>query len=598
MFFRSLGRNIIKVVPKNVENSHPLLLRISNGEGVDGMLVQNFSRKYYSFISGVCDLTIDIGASIGDSSIFLNLKGAKKVIALESNLDSYSIAKENVEKNGLQDEILVLNAGYCFDGSIKVKNSPGNPNNVLEYDEEGLEIPVFSLKTLIYKYFDQDEDINSLILHLKVSCAGCEKFLLSEEERVLKFFSKIQIKFENGYSQLFKKFENLGYSVRISFLEYPKRGWLYVCKTTHFQQEPTTLCGNLVIPLDEFMTQFSSVLANYEIPLVQTPEFNFSFNQSENRRPLVSVSCINQLIFSVITFNEHKIKGIKINEANIRGGPVVIRDGHVLNYNVDSRILNDAVSKDIKEHLNFTVEYLQKNKHDILIMEPLEIWQDKLDDILKLLSYHLLERCDLFFALPDSPESLLESFKRLAKRKIKLSLNSGVLVEEIPVNEIETHIKNLGQIWVEMWKRSGKLYDSQTVEQQVIKLSLAGIAKIFGAKIGSEYVAYRIVLIDKASQALIDFSAPSNLKAFETGANYLLVYSAMLFAIKNNYRKWVFWGISCNPTPGSKEDGIYKFKGSFVADVNDAKIVSNIHRIPISLTGGIFLYLLERRIRQ
>ena len=97
LFFRYLGRTVIKVIPKNIEGKFPLTIRISLGNETDGMLVQNFSKDYYSFIAGKCDLVVDIGSSIGDSSIFLLLKGANKVLSLESNYNSYSLAKENIE---------------------------------------------------------------------------------------------------------------------------------------------------------------------------------------------------------------------------------------------------------------------------------------------------------------------------------------------------------------------------------------------------------------------------------------------------------------------------------------------------------------------
>lgn len=85
LFFGYLRRNVIKVIPRNIEGKVSLMIRLSSGAEPDGMLVQNFSKDYYSFVAGKCNLMVDIGSSIGDSSIFLLLNGAHRVLALESN---------------------------------------------------------------------------------------------------------------------------------------------------------------------------------------------------------------------------------------------------------------------------------------------------------------------------------------------------------------------------------------------------------------------------------------------------------------------------------------------------------------------------------
>ena len=114
------------------------------------------------------------------------------------------------------------------------------------------------------------------------------------------------------------------------------------------------------------------------------------------------------------------------------------------------------------------------------------------------------------------------------------------------------------------------------------------------AKVEDKYIAYRVNLIDDALQTIIDFTAPSSSTAYETGANYLLVYNSMMFAVNNNYKKWAFWGIDCDPKPGSKGAGIYAFKSSFVKDIDSARIVANIYSTPLTLIGRIYLYLLGK----
>jgi len=55
---------------------------------------------------------VDIGASIGDSSIYFALNGASYVIALEPYPYTFNLAVKNVKVNNLNDKIKILNAGY------------------------------------------------------------------------------------------------------------------------------------------------------------------------------------------------------------------------------------------------------------------------------------------------------------------------------------------------------------------------------------------------------------------------------------------------------------------------------------------------------
>ena len=69
MLFRAAGMEVIRVIPRGFENEPELKFRVSKNREPDGMLVQNFSPSYYSFISGKCHIAVDIGGSIGDEVI-------------------------------------------------------------------------------------------------------------------------------------------------------------------------------------------------------------------------------------------------------------------------------------------------------------------------------------------------------------------------------------------------------------------------------------------------------------------------------------------------------------------------------------------------
>ena len=54
---------------------------------------------------------LDIGANIGDSSIFFALRGASKVIALEPSYPNFLTLRENIRLNGFETKIVPLHIG-------------------------------------------------------------------------------------------------------------------------------------------------------------------------------------------------------------------------------------------------------------------------------------------------------------------------------------------------------------------------------------------------------------------------------------------------------------------------------------------------------
>lgn len=172
-----------------------------------GEVLMVFVREDYAFLGVENETVIDIGANIGDSSIYFALNNAKKVIALEPYPYSYNIALKNIKNNDLQDKIILLNAGYGQDGTIKVdydfKNTAGS--NLRSFTD-GMDIKILSLKTLLSDY-----QIDKAVL--KMDCEGCEYNLLKEDNDTLKKFKRIQIEYHYGYEKLKDKLEDAGFTV-------------------------------------------------------------------------------------------------------------------------------------------------------------------------------------------------------------------------------------------------------------------------------------------------------------------------------------------------------------------------------------------------
>ena len=143
-------------------NSESIIIEDDTGDIVDV-----FGREDYSFLKVENETVVDIGANIGDSTIYFALNNAKKVIALEPYPYPYNIALKNIKINNLEDRIILLNAGCGQDGTIKVNPELGNTlGSDLKSFNDGIDIKIMSLKTLLNDY-----NIDKAIL--KMDCEGC-----------------------------------------------------------------------------------------------------------------------------------------------------------------------------------------------------------------------------------------------------------------------------------------------------------------------------------------------------------------------------------------------------------------------------------------
>ena len=211
------------LVIKNKLGTIKLLQGTQNGDPI-GV----FFEEVYKMFPVKDQTVLDVGANIGDSSIYFALKGAKKIIAIEPFPANYELAKKNIELNNLQ-KIIDIDLAGCSNkpGFITVDNKKSGGGASLTSASTGTKIPLFSLKNIL-----EQNNLDSAVL--KMDCEGCEyDSILNADDEILKKFSTIIIEYHYGYQNLVEKLENCGFQVKKTSPMYYSNyhiGYIYATK--------------------------------------------------------------------------------------------------------------------------------------------------------------------------------------------------------------------------------------------------------------------------------------------------------------------------------------------------------------------------------
>lgn len=185
----------------------------SNPRLVNGDPIHVFLEEDYSYLRDAGDICIDVGANIGDSSIWLALNGFSRVIAIEPYPQNFKKLLSNVNENGFSSSIDCMNKGLSSSAhSITIDDKAYSDGGYDVHEaQEGVSVVMTTLDDLISPMVGDK-------VCLKMDCEGCEyDAILKADSNILTRLSRIVIEYHYGYYNLKEKLEKCGF-----YVEYTK----------------------------------------------------------------------------------------------------------------------------------------------------------------------------------------------------------------------------------------------------------------------------------------------------------------------------------------------------------------------------------------
>lgn len=199
---------------------------VSSREQVMSMKVCLIDRVYTRHAGGIGkDWTIvDVGAAIGGFTIeAARIATEGRVIALEPNMGSINVLRQNVRANQLQN-VEALNLGVwdrdaemplCISEQHPLQAQTNETEKNSESEARETMVPVISLETLVNETVTDEIDL------MKLDCEGAEfAFLLNKPATLFKRIKRIVMEYHNldserTHKQLKEYLEHVGFDVRV-----------------------------------------------------------------------------------------------------------------------------------------------------------------------------------------------------------------------------------------------------------------------------------------------------------------------------------------------------------------------------------------------
>lgn len=127
---------------QGIVNINPMNLKVKIFEPYSFVLDEVFVMKVYGDSNLIGRTVIDIGASIGDSSLYFSTLGAKEIYAFELDPQRYELALQNIKLNNLEDKITIFNQSANSQTITELLEGKKLSNVFLKLDCEGCEYQI------------------------------------------------------------------------------------------------------------------------------------------------------------------------------------------------------------------------------------------------------------------------------------------------------------------------------------------------------------------------------------------------------------------------------------------------------------------------
>jgi len=156
-----------------------------------GTVLEVFDERVYEKLDVSNRVVVDIGAYIGDTSIYFALRGAKKVIAVEPHPVAYRELLENIRLNNLESVVIPINAALSTKPGVICIEDVGVEETARAYHKQhgqgpcALTVQAITLSEILSKYADSDDVV------LKMDCEGCEYDVILNDYDHVRMFKEI-----------------------------------------------------------------------------------------------------------------------------------------------------------------------------------------------------------------------------------------------------------------------------------------------------------------------------------------------------------------------------------------------------------------------
>ena len=191
----------------------------------NGDLAEVFGAEEFKNLRMKHDTVVDIGANIGDSSVYFAIEFGK-VYAIEPFPSSFKYIPINAKINGLEDKIVPLNFAVGPSSNyIYISDEIENSTNLTANKTQGtFKVKVVTLSEIVKEYFIPKQSL------LKIDCEGCEyEIFNSVKKETLNVFDEIIIECHKSFKMcrlLANEINELGYQVLLSRKEF-KTGYIH-----------------------------------------------------------------------------------------------------------------------------------------------------------------------------------------------------------------------------------------------------------------------------------------------------------------------------------------------------------------------------------